>query len=156
AGRRIDELPGDAHARSRLAHAAFEDVTHPQLAPDLLHIDRLALIGERRVSGDYEQPADARETADDVLDHAISEVLLLRVAAQVGEGQPGDRRLIGKTERGPSRSRSSSATRGPRRAPTHPKDPQRPRDVFYGLLPQVLEAEWQLVADLVAHRPGHA
>jgi hypothetical protein len=29
AGHRIDELSGDAHAGSGLAHAAFEDVTHP-------------------------------------------------------------------------------------------------------------------------------
>src|SRR5262249_7447979 len=58
ARRRIDELPGDAHAGSRLAHAAFEHIAHAQLASNLLHIDRLALVGERRVTGDYEQPAD--------------------------------------------------------------------------------------------------
>src|SRR5262249_23958918 len=59
ARRRIDELPGDAHAGSRLAHATFKHVADPKLAPNLLHVDGLALVREGRVPRDYEQPADA-------------------------------------------------------------------------------------------------
>src|SRR6266700_1012140 len=42
----IDELSGDAHPISRLAHTALEQVPHPPFASDLLHVDGPALIGE--------------------------------------------------------------------------------------------------------------
>src|SRR5262249_25359748 len=56
---RIDELPGDAHARPRLAHAAFKHVAHPKLARHLLHVHGAALVSEAGIAGDDEQPADA-------------------------------------------------------------------------------------------------
>src|SRR6202040_1950191 len=69
AGQGIDQLPGDAHLRSRLAHRAFEDIAHAELAADLLYVDRLAFISEARVAGDDEQPADPGERGDYLLDH---------------------------------------------------------------------------------------
>ena len=39
AGRRVDQLAGDAHPAAGLAHAAFEHVAHAQFAADLLHVD---------------------------------------------------------------------------------------------------------------------
>src|SRR5205085_10646372 len=38
----IDKLRGDAHPVARLADAAFEHEAHPEIAPDLLHLDRPA------------------------------------------------------------------------------------------------------------------
>jgi hypothetical protein len=38
----------------------------------LLHVDRLALIGEARIAGDDEEPADAAERGDDLLDQTVS------------------------------------------------------------------------------------
>ena len=61
AGRRVDELAGDAHPVAGLAHAAFEHVAHAELAADLLHVDGAALVGEARIARDHEQPADARQ-----------------------------------------------------------------------------------------------
>ena len=55
AGAGIDELRRDAHALAGLADAALEHKAHAQVAPDLLHFDRPALVGEGRVAGDYEQ-----------------------------------------------------------------------------------------------------
>ena len=98
-GRGIDELPGDAHPVRGLAHAAFQHVAHAQLATDLLHVDRPALVGEARIARDDEQPANARQRRDDVLHHAVGEVLLLGVAAQVQERQHGNRGLVGKGQR---------------------------------------------------------
>jgi hypothetical protein len=49
---RVDQLTGDAHAIAGLAHRAFEDVVDPELAADLLHINRLALVGEARITRD--------------------------------------------------------------------------------------------------------
>jgi len=59
----------------------FKYIAHAQFAPDLLHVDRLALVGEARIAGDHEQPADAGERSDDLLDDAVGEIFLLRVAA---------------------------------------------------------------------------
>jgi hypothetical protein len=56
----IDELSRDAHAVCRFANAPFQHVTHPKLAPDLLHIDGATLVGEARVAGDDEQRLEMR------------------------------------------------------------------------------------------------
>jgi hypothetical protein len=40
AGRRVDQLCGNAHALACLAQRAFEDVANAQFRPDLLHIGR--------------------------------------------------------------------------------------------------------------------
>ena len=84
--------------RSRLpalAHAAFEHIARAELAPDLPDVDRLALVDEARIAGDDGQRFDARQAGDDVLDHAVDEIVLLRIAAHVLERQRGDRRLFG-------------------------------------------------------------
>jgi hypothetical protein len=96
AGRNIDELRRDAHPLRQLAHAAFEHVAHAQLSTDLLHVHGPSLVGEARVARDHEQPADVTERGDDVLDHAVGEVVLPGVVAHVLEGQDGDRRLVRK------------------------------------------------------------
>ncbi|MCY1235083.1 hypothetical protein D9M72_476870 [compost metagenome] len=92
--RRIDQLPGNAQPVTALAHTAFEYVAHAQLLADALGIHRLALVGEARVARDDEQPADARQRGDDVLHHAIGEIVLFRVPAQVVERQHGNGRLF--------------------------------------------------------------
>src|SRR5207249_10548166 len=57
----IYQLGGDPQPVAGLADRAFEHVADTELAPDLLHIDRLALIGEARIARDDEQPADRSE-----------------------------------------------------------------------------------------------
>ena len=100
ARRSIDELPGDAHPVARLAHAAFEHVAHAELAPDLLHVHRPALVGEARIARDDEQPAQARQGGGDVFHHAVGEILLLGIAAHVLERQDGDRGLVREASAG--------------------------------------------------------
>src|SRR5665213_4150728 len=95
----FDELTGDTHATARLAHATFQYVTDAELAGDLLGIDRFALVGERRVAGDDEKTAVARQGRDDVLDDAVNEIILFRVAAEIDERQNRDRRLVGNSRR---------------------------------------------------------
>src|SRR5271167_2834741 len=156
AGRAIDELPGDTHAVRLLADAAFEHVTDTQLARRLLDTHGAAFVGETRVPRDDEQPAHARERRYDVLHHAVSEILLLRIATHVLKRQHGDRWLVGQAQCWPCRFRHNPAARVPRHIPADAKDPQRPRDVLDRLLSQVLEVKWHLVADLVAHGSGYA
>src|SRR6516164_4314267 len=83
----LDQLRGDADPLASLAHRASEHIAHAQLATDPLHIDSLALVGEARIAGDHEEPADARQAGDDVLNHTVGEIFLLGVGAHVLEGQ---------------------------------------------------------------------
>ena len=46
AGRRIDELRGDAQPVAGPAHAAFEHVAHAERARDFLHVDGAVLVDE--------------------------------------------------------------------------------------------------------------
>src|SRR5690349_14283605 len=52
----VDELHIDAHAVSAALNAAFEDIADVQLAPDRLHVKPPALVGKRRIAGDYHGP----------------------------------------------------------------------------------------------------
>ena len=82
---RIDQLARDADPAAGPAHAAFEDVARPEVAADLLHVDRPALVGEGRVARDDEQVAVVRQGRDDLVDHPVGEIVLLRIGAQVLE-----------------------------------------------------------------------
>jgi hypothetical protein len=95
AGRCIDELRRDAHTVGRFAHAAFKNIAHAELAPDLLYVHCAALVGEARIAGDDEQPAHARERADNVFHHPVGEIVLRRIAAHVLKRQDSDRWLVG-------------------------------------------------------------
>jgi hypothetical protein len=86
----LDQLRSDTDAVAGFAQAAFEHIAHTQLTADLLHIDRLAFVGEARITGDDEQRRIARQCGDHVLGDAVSEVFLLRVAAHILERQHRD------------------------------------------------------------------
>ena len=105
AGLRLDKLRGDAHTLAGLAHAPLQHIAHAKLAADLLHIDRASLVGEARIARDDEEPADPRQCCGDLLHHAVGKVVLLRIAAQIGERQNG--------ERGPVQPRSQPRRRQP-------------------------------------------
>ena len=90
----IDKLTCDTHAISSLAHATFEYVADPKLAADLFHVDGPAFVGKTRIACDHKQPAKARQRHRDVFHDAIGEILLLRVGAEVLEGQHGNRGIV--------------------------------------------------------------
>ena len=90
AGLRVDELDVDAQPIAGALNAALQHITHVQLAPDLLQIDVFSLVGEGSVAPDHERPGDAREIGGQALRHAIDEVFLLGIAAEIGEGQDDD------------------------------------------------------------------
>src|SRR5262249_9021227 len=86
-GRCINYRRGDTDPTASFAHRAFEHVAHTQLATDLFHINGLPLVRKTRIAGDHEEPADAGECRYNLFDHAVGEVVLLRVATHVGEGR---------------------------------------------------------------------
>jgi hypothetical protein len=96
AGLGLDQLGDDAHPGAGLAYAALSHVAHAKLAADLQHIGDPDLVDEARLAGDHEQPAHARQGHENVVDHAVGEVLLLRIAAHVGKRQHGDRWPVGQ------------------------------------------------------------
>src|SRR5262245_15761923 len=92
--RGVNKLPHDPHLATCLANAAFEDVSHSQFSPNELHVHGAAFVCKAGVPGDNEEPAHSGQRGDDLFDHAISEVFLLAVAAQVIEWEDGDGRLV--------------------------------------------------------------
>ena len=96
AGRRIDQLTGDAHALPRIAHAPFQHVAHAQFPRHLPYTDRPALEGEARIARDHEQPGQTRDRGRDLFDHTVREIFLIGVAAQVLKRQYRQRRLMGR------------------------------------------------------------
>ena len=87
----VDQLHVDAHAISAALDAAFEHVADVELAPDLFEIDRLALVGEGGVAADHEHAAHARKVGRQALGDAVDEIVLLGIAADIGERQNDDR-----------------------------------------------------------------
>ena len=105
-GAPVDQLRGDAHPVVHLAHAAFEQVLHAEPRRHLVDVDVLSLVGEGGVARDDEQRRDLREIGDDVLGDAVAEIVLLRVAAHVDEGQHRDRGLVRRSRAACGRQQS--------------------------------------------------
>src|SRR5215469_4177379 len=96
----VDQVSGNAYSLARLSNRTLQHVPDAEFTTDLLHIDCLALVGERAVARDHEQPADAAERGDDLLDHSVSEVLLFRVTTHIGEGSTAIDGLSGRDRTG--------------------------------------------------------
>ena len=135
----------------RFAHTAFEHIAYAQLLSDFLDIDGLAFVGEGRGAGDDRKGAPPGEQSDDVLGDAVGKELLLRITAEIFEGQDRYRAAIIETGRG----RRSEPRRCSARALLHdltaePEDPDRLGDVFEVMRPEVLEVQLDPAGDAVA------
>jgi len=86
----VDELSRDAQARSGAPYTALDDTLYVQPRSDVVDVDALALECERRATSSDSQPLDFREGARQLVGHAVGEVLLLGVIADVCHGQHGD------------------------------------------------------------------
>ena len=93
----VHDLGGHPESGPDTPHAALEDGRHPELPADLPGILRRAAQREGRGPSDHPEAGDLGECALDLLGHAVGEVVLPRIPAQVREGQdddggrPGDR-----------------------------------------------------------------
>ena len=95
---RVNELCVHTHEIGFAPDAPFEDVAHPQVLGDLLHLDRLAPVCPRGVPRDDKDAGELGQVRDQVFRHAVGEVVLRRVVAQVVERQHRDRRLVGQRQ----------------------------------------------------------
>ena len=88
-----DQLCGDPHAAPRSPDAPFEDVGHVESTSDPPDVFVFALERKRRCARDHFQSRDMREHVDDFFGESVAEILVIRIAAHVCEGQHGDRGL---------------------------------------------------------------
>src|SRR5580704_11155521 len=96
--RRIDQLRGDTDTATRFAHRAFEHIADAQFMTDPLNVGGLALVDKARIARDDKQPAYAGKRSDDLFDHAVGEIFLLRVAAHILERQNRNRWFVRKRD----------------------------------------------------------
>ena len=90
AGFGVDQLHIHPKAVAATLHRAFEHIADVQLASQLLYVDGFALERERGVARNHERTSDARQVRGQALGHAIHEVFLLGIAADVCERQNHD------------------------------------------------------------------
>ena len=91
AGVGVDQLHVDPHAVPGALHAAFEHIAHVEIAADLLNVSGLSLVRKGGVAGDDERARNPRKVGGQALGHAVDEILLFGIAADVGEGQHDER-----------------------------------------------------------------
>ena len=91
----VDELGVDPHPVAARLHRSFENIAHAEILADRLRVDRLALEGHGSVARDDEGVADARETGGQFIGQGVDEVVLPRIAREIGEGQYDDRKTRG-------------------------------------------------------------
>ena len=120
--------------RSPPLNAAFEDIAHVQIAADRLHVERPTFVGEAVLRATTTR-LNARQVSCQALGYPVNEMLMARVAADIGERQDDDR----KTRRPVPTASAWTARRGPSRASLDCVDPDRPRDVLERLLAQIGE-----------------
>ena len=152
-GLRVDQLDGYAHTVHRAPDTALHNVLDAQIAADLADVDRLVLECEGRVPGDHEERLEARQLRNQVVGDAVREVVPLRTAAHVDEGQERDRGLRRETAR---RAAALGTGRRRRRIQGHAIDADRLQDVLDLVLAEAFEPEIQPVSHALEGRRGQA
>ena len=147
AGLGRDELGVDLHFLAEAAHAAFEQIAHAELPPDLLRVDRLALVGEGRAAGDDEAVLQMREVGGQIVGDPVGEIVLLLVAGEILERQHDDRkpRRVGElvVDRSGHETRRDSPRARQRRPPQEARERAQPRSAGQrAQTPRVFVAGW--------------
>ena len=91
----VDELRVHAHPVLVALHGAFENVANAELLADLLGVDALAFESESGIAGDDETALDPRKFSREVLRDAVGEIVLRRIAGEIGERQHDEREMRG-------------------------------------------------------------
>src|SRR5262245_6677833 len=102
AGAAVYQLCGYPQPLAGTPQAALKHVADAEILGHLPDVNSTYFVDERRISGDHCETGEAAKRSDDVINHAIGKVVLLRIAAEIGEGQDGQRgsdRGINRTQR---------------------------------------------------------
>ena len=90
-GARIDQLRVDAHAIARALNASFHDMRDTKLLADLAQISRgSAFVLHHRSAADHFQIGDLRQVGENFVLHAIGEIGVVFVVAEVFKRQHSD------------------------------------------------------------------
>jgi hypothetical protein len=145
----IDQLRRDPNAIAAPANAALENISDAELLRRLADIDRTPFVDEAGIAGDHPQPCDFRQGGDDILDQAVAEILLLRIAAHVLEWQYNDGGFDRK-RRGVRPARSLTCKRSDSLLPGQlvSPHPHRLDNILEDLRPHVVEGDLDLSPDL--------
>ena len=90
AGAGVDELGVDFGLGVDELHRTLQHIAHPQVPADGLRVERLALVGEGRIARDHEGPVNTSEAGGQLIGQRVDEVVLRRIAGQIGERQHHD------------------------------------------------------------------
>ena len=130
-------------------HRALEHVADIQLATDLPHVGRPALVGERGIAADHERAANARQVGGQAFDHAVDEIFLLGIAADIGERQHHDRE---PGRRNLYRRRACAQRRRARSVRDDRIDADRTGDILQALLAEIGKFRSDLAIHLIVGR----
>src|SRR4029077_18632533 len=83
----IDQLRVDSDLLAGALDAPFKNIAYPELAADLLNIDRFVLVSERGIERNHQGTLDAGEIGGQILCDTIGKIFLLRFIAEIGKGQ---------------------------------------------------------------------
>ncbi len=86
----LDQLGRDPNLGAELADAAFEHISHAELAADLLCVDCLTLEREGGVSRDYDHARYAGQFGRQIFGNTVGEKFPLGIVRQVNERQDDD------------------------------------------------------------------
>ena len=79
----LDRLRRNPYPLPCFPYRSFEQYRTLRSRPTLFHVDHPPFVGKARIAGDDEEPANTTERGDDRLDHAVGEIFLLDIAAQI-------------------------------------------------------------------------
>ena len=86
-----NQLRGDAYLRSIATNTALDDVGNAELAANLADVAALFFKLKHRGARHHLELRHLGEDVQQLLRHAVGEIILLRLAAHVREWQDGDR-----------------------------------------------------------------
>src|SRR5437868_11439585 len=92
----IDELSRDANTIADPSDAALQHVADAKFAADLFDIEGFAFVSKGGVSRDDEKRFGPRQPGNDVLDHPVCKVLLIRIAAHILERHYSNGGFVGE------------------------------------------------------------
>ena len=90
-GLSVDQLGVDPHLVAQAANAAFQHITHTELAADLPGVDPLVLKSESGIARDDDHIGEPRQIGRQILGDPIREILLFGIVAEICKGQYHDR-----------------------------------------------------------------
>src|SRR5262245_57065725 len=91
AGVDIDQLSADAHERTGMLLAAFENVAYAELLPDLPDVEGLTLVGHCNATRDDKGIANPRQQGRQAIGDRIGKMVVRVTAAQIDERQYDER-----------------------------------------------------------------